>query len=132
MTRENFTILALSMFLLAFEFDYAQEKVIKIWPGLAPGTESRAITEKISVESVTEVYQPDITIFIPAKQDENHAAVIVLPGGGYRSVVMEKEGYTIAKWLNDNGITAFVLKYRLDIDEALQDVKRALSLVRAG
>ncbi len=132
MIKKIFTLLLLSLFLIAFEFCNAQDKVIKIWPGFAPGTESRTNNEKPIGGSVTKVFQPDLTIFLPAKQDENHAAIVVLPGGGYRSVVIEKEGYTIAKWLNENGIAAFVLKYRLNIDEALQDAQRALSLIRAG
>ena len=55
----------------------------------------------------------------------------MFPGGGYRQIVIEKEGYTIAKWLNNNGIAAFVLTYRLNNDIALQDAQRALSLVRS-
>ena len=43
---------------------YSQHKVIKIWPGLAPGTEGRENNEKITNGSVTNVYQPDLTIFL--------------------------------------------------------------------
>jgi acetyl esterase/lipase len=132
MNRKFYTLLVLSLIITAGGITVAQEKVVKIWSGLAPGTENRTNIEKLEKGSVTNVYQPDLTIFLPGKPDANHAAVIVLPGGGYRSVVMEKEGYSIAKWLNENGITAFVLKYRLDIDQALQDVQRAVSFVRAG
>jgi len=46
---------------------YSQHKVIKIWPGLAPGTEGRENNEKITNGSVTNVYQPDLTIFLPEK-----------------------------------------------------------------
>lgn len=43
---------------------------------------------------------------------------------------MEKEGYKVARWLNENGIAAFVLKYRLNRDEALRDAQRAVSVIR--
>jgi acetyl esterase/lipase len=110
---------------------YSQDKVIKIWPGLAPGTEDRTNDEKTENGSVTNVYQPDLTIFLPEKINGNKPAVIVMPGGGYKQVVMKKEGYAIADWLNKNGIAAFVLKYRLNQNEALQDAQRALSLLRS-
>jgi acetyl esterase/lipase len=130
MGKKLFSIIFFLLMFISLENSFAQEKVISIWHGLAPGTESRQNNEKKSGGSITEIYQPDLTIFLPSKQDENHAAVVVLPGGGYKSVVIEKEGYSIAKWLNENGITAFVLKYRLKPKEALQDAQRALSLIR--
>jgi acetyl esterase/lipase len=111
---------------------YPQHKVISIWPGSAPGTEGRENNEKVTDGSVTNVYQPDLTIFLPGKIDKNKPAVIVLPGGGYRQIVMKKEGYDIAEWLNKNGIAAFILKYRLDRNEALDDAQRALSLLRSN
>jgi acetyl esterase/lipase len=109
---------------------YSQNKVIKIWPGPAPGTENRSDNEKVDGGNILSVYQPGLTIFLPSQPKENIPAVIVLPGGGYNKIVINKEGYTIAKWLNDNGVAAFVLKYRLDYSEALQDAQRALSFVR--
>ena len=58
--------------------------------------------------------------------------MLVCPGGGYRYVVIDKEGTQIAAWLNAAGISAVVLKYRVpdNRDGALQDVQRALSLAR--
>ncbi len=111
---------------------YSQQKVIKIWPGLAPGTEDRTNNEKTVNGNVANVYQPDLTIYLPGKIDKNKPALIVMPGGGYKQVVMKKEGYAIADWLNKNGIAAFVLKYRLNPAEALHDAQRALSLLRSN
>lgn len=109
----------------------AQEEVVQIWPGLAPGSEGVTDEEQwVDGREVSSVYQPDLTVFLPAERQTPSAAVVVFPGGGYRKVVMEKEGYKLARWLNENGIAAFVLKYRLDRDEALRDAQRALSLVR--
>ena len=122
------SIIALSFFF--FISIQAQNQVLKIWNGLAPGTESRKNEEKIEDNRVKNVYQPDLTLFIPKESNKNRAAVLVLPGGGYTHVTIEKEGSKIAEWLNDNGIAAFVLKYRLNPDEALSDAQRALSFVR--
>ncbi len=111
---------------------YSQNKVIKIWPELAPGTENRTDNEKTENGNVTNVYQPSLTIFLSEKVNTNKPAVIVMPRGGYKQVVMRKEGYVIADWLNKNGIAAFVLKYRLNPEEALQDAQRAMSLLRTN
>jgi len=51
--------------------------------------------------------------YYPAEGVGVHSAVIVLPGGGYTHVVMEKEGAKEAKWLAAHGVAAFVLQYRL-------------------
>lgn len=67
--------------------------------------------------------------------------MIVAPGGGHSQLVWASEGSDIADWLNDRGVAAFVLKYRLAKTpgysytvegEALQDTQRALRMVRAG
>lgn len=104
---------------------------VKIWPGLAPGTEDREDREEWAEnKDVSGVYQPDLTVFLPDKQLESMSAVIVFPGGGYRKLVMRKEGYAVADWFNEHGMAAFVLKYRLDRDEALRDAQRAVSFLR--
>jgi acetyl esterase/lipase len=126
----------LLVFLLLFAVSFpaqAQKQVIKIWPDLAPGSENKENKEQWNdSSSVTNVYQPDLTVFIPGHHAESMPAIIVFPGGGYRNVVMGKEGYKIARWLNENGIAAFVLKYRLDVDEALHDAQRAVRVVRSS
>ena len=104
---------------------------IQLWPDLAPGTENRENTERWQDSThVYEVYQPDLTVFSLEEKDTLYPAVIVCPGGGYSQLVIVKEGKKIARWLNRNGIVAFVLKYRLNPPEALQDAQRALSLIR--
>lgn len=109
----------------------AQTQVIKIWPKLAPGSETEENKEQWTEgRVVSNVYQPDLTMFLPEQQAGLTPAVIVIPGGGYRRIVMEKEGYKVARWLNEHGIAAFVLKYRLDRNEALCDAQRAVSLIR--
>ncbi len=125
----NYTIL---FFTVLFSVQ-AQKKVIKIWPKLAPGSENIEDKEQWrGKRSVTNVYQPDLTVFLTDSQAALTPAVIIFPGGGYNQVVMAKEGYKIAEWLNEHGITAFVLKYRLNRNTALRDAQRAMSLIRSN
>lgn len=120
------------LLLFASSFVLAQEPTIKIWNGLAPGTENqRNEEETISENNIVKVYQPELSIFLPANKNENLPAVLVLPGGGYTHLAFKKEGTKIAEWLNANGVAAFVLKYRLDPTDALHDAQRALCLVRS-
>lgn len=79
---------------------------------------------------------PRLTPYWPAAEKATGAAVIVCPGGGY-NVLAPHEGEPFAKWLNDLGIAAFVLKYRLikdgyHIPEILGDAARAVRTVRAN
>jgi len=54
-----------------------------------------------------------LTPFLPDRAKANGAAVIVAPGGGFRWLSMNNEGWKVAKALADQGVAAFVLKYRL-------------------
>lgn len=89
---------------------------------------------------MTNIHQPSITAYLPAKDKANGAAVIVAPGGGHKILCTTHEGSNVAKWLADHGIAAFVLKYRLasepgstyTVDEhAVGDMHRAIRLVRS-
>jgi len=55
-----------------------------------------------------------LTPFLPSKSKASGAAVIVAPGGGFRTLSMENEGWNVAKALVKHGVAAFVLKYRLN------------------
>ena len=82
--------------------------------------------------------RPTITAYRPAKQDPKRAAVVILPGGGYRGTSVLKEGYDVARAFNEMGVTAFVVKYRTPSDKhmadkrvgPLQDAQQALATVR--
>jgi len=82
--------------------------------------------------------RPTITAYRPAKQDSKRAAVVILPGGGYRGTSILKEGYDVARAFNDMGVTAFVVKYRTPSDKhmkdkrvgPLQDAQQAVASVR--
>src|SRR3954462_5126943 len=62
---------------------------------------------------VRNVSKATLTPFLPDPAKANGAAVIVAPGGGFRILSMGNEGWEVAKALNERGVAAFVLKYRL-------------------
>lgn len=94
-----------------------------LWPHGAPGALGH---EPADV--------PTLTVYRPEPQKATGAAVVVCPGGGYGALA-EHEGRPVAEWLNQLGVAAFVLKYRLGPryhhPAMLQDAARAIRTVRA-
>jgi acetyl esterase/lipase len=114
---------ALGVLMVAAMFAQAEVKVEQLWPKGAPGalgTEDRDI--------------PTLAAYIAPPDKAVGTAVIVCPGGGYGSLAMDHEGKQIAVWLNNLGISAFVLKYRLGPryhhPAPLMDAQRAIRTVR--
>jgi len=63
---------------------------------------------------VRNVTRPTLRPFLPKPGEGTGAAVIIAPGGGFMMLSMDSEGYDVARWLAAHGVTAFVLKYRLE------------------
>jgi acetyl esterase/lipase len=138
-----------NILLLAFVFFskialYGQQ-VIPVWPFAIPNSiENKNYKEEFTYDELNEIKEirkistPTLTLFLAPKGKGNGTAVVICPGGGYSKVVMNKEGYIAAKWLNSLGISAFVLKYRLPSDlimidktiGPLQDAQEAMRIVR--
>ena len=91
------------------------KQVIPLWPNGAPGSETRRseAETKPNPWSVGNIYNPTLTVYQPNLGTANGTAVIVVPGGGHRELVVGEEGYKPAEFLLKLGITAFVLKHRL-------------------
>jgi acetyl esterase/lipase len=108
------------LFLLSAVVLQAQQKVIPLYSGAAPGSEGWTWSEQESDKNmyhsnaIFNVSKPTLTVYLP---DSSHAptgtAIIVCPGGGFHSLSIMQEGYGVVKWLQSKGITAFLLKYRL-------------------
>ncbi|WP_421938052.1 alpha/beta hydrolase [Phenylobacterium sp.] len=121
-------------------------EVVKLWPGRPPGAPAvlplTKITDRVATTGwqdryATDIGEPLMTVFRPARP--NGAAALIAPGGGYIRVVIDKEGFEVARRLAEAGITSFVLRYRLPregwadaSDVPLQDAQRAIRLIRAS
>lgn len=102
-----------------------------------PNTQ-KSVTDANGILRISEVTVPTLTVYPANPAKANGTAVIIFPGGGYTILAASHEGSDVAKVLNDMGVTAFVLKYRLPNDNAqvdktiapLQDAQQAIRSVR--
>lgn len=104
---------------------HVEPQTIPLWPNGAPGAMGSEDKDK-----------PSLTIYLAAKEKANGTAVVVCPGGGYGGLAMGHEGKEIAEFLNLQGISAFVVKYRLGPKyrhpAPLMDAQRAIRTVRSN
>lgn len=136
-------LLSLSVTLICFALFTCAQTVMPLYPDSIPNSkpvpdEEKADTNASGRIMISNISRPTLTVYQPPKEKANGAAVIVIPGGGYRVVAAVHEGSEVAKRFNEMGVTAFVLKYRLPSDVTmvnkeigpLQDAQRAIQLVR--
>jgi endo-1,4-beta-xylanase len=115
----SFRLIALALVAAARVVAADDHPVVPLWPNGAPGSEARMNEpEKITGNNVSNIHNPSLMVFLPDKDKATGCAVIVSPGGGHRNLSYKNEGLDIAKWLADHGIAAFILKYRLGLDDA--------------
>jgi len=97
----------------------AQQTVIQLYKGRAPGSESWNWDEKVSEKNlwntkvVYNVSHPTLTVFTPDASIATGTAVIICSGGAFHALSINSEGFDVAQWLVKKGIVCFVLKYRL-------------------
>jgi len=119
-------------------------ETIDLWPNGAPGMPEappvetvveRGTGQSFADRAVSGITRPRMAVFRPEKP--NGAAVMIMPGGGYTRIVIDKEGYELGRWLAARGFTAFVLFYRLPGEGwaagpnvSLSDAQRAMRLIR--
>jgi acetyl esterase/lipase len=114
----------LSLFTILSVAQAQPTNTFPLWPDGAPGALGKEDKDI-----------PTLTPFYPSPGKATGAAMVICPGGGYSNLAPH-EGKPYAQWLNDQGVTAFVLKYRLGSagyrhPVELQDVSRAVRLVRS-
>jgi endo-1,4-beta-xylanase len=145
MRKNKFLKCVFTLLVSVFALNAAAQESILLWPNGAPGSEGKTGEEKISTSargeiSISNVHHPSITAYFPAKEKATGVAIIIAPGGGHTSLKMDYEGSNLAKFLNERGIAAFVLKYRLakepgstyTVDgDAETDMQRSIRLVRS-
>jgi acetyl esterase/lipase len=137
--KQNIFLLILHLPLAVAAADEPQ--VIPLWEKGAPGFEDRRDEpEKAADYWVSNVHNPSLTVFTPPPDKANGAAVLIVPGGGHSKLVFKPEGVEPAKYLNDFGVTAFVLKHRLPREtnspyslqiHPKQDAQRAMRVIRS-
>lgn len=118
---------------------------LDLWPNGTPGAEKVTVREEI-IERLPEgpmrdrfaqhVTRPQLTLFKP-KTAWNGITLLIVPGGGYVRVVIDKEGFEAADWFTQRGFAAAVLRYRMPADgwaagadAPVHDALRALRLLR--
>lgn len=128
----------------------AYSQTVNIWPGAAPGSENWTQKER-KVDNtplgtvVFNVVTPTLSVYLPDRTKATGTGIIIAPGGAFVALAIDLEGYDVARWLQEKGIAAFVLKYRImekrqegipqmDMDEAgkygIADGIQALKVVR--
>jgi len=147
MMRKTITLAATALALAATR---APAQTINIWPGVAPGSESWTQKEVTYTNTpvgtvIQNVVTPTITAYLPTRAKATGTAVIIAPGGGFIALATTLEGEGLARWLQQRGIAAFMLKYRtieqrghgipqMDQDTAarygIADAIQALKIVR--
>ncbi|MCR9201595.1 MAG: alpha/beta hydrolase [Planctomycetaceae bacterium] len=125
-------------------------EVFDLWPDTPPGparnigqekdtstATSRTVAER-PVIRLGNVSTPQVHVYLPPKGKSNGSSVVICPGGGFSILAWDLEGTEVAEWLTTQGVTAFVLKYRVPtrmVDpiwlQPTQDAQRAISLIRS-
>lgn len=92
-------------------------QTVKIWPGVAPGSEHWTQQERTYKNTpvgtvIQNVVTPTLTAYLPAKGKGTGTGVVIAPGGAFVALAIDLEAIDVARWLQQRGIAAFVLKYR--------------------
>ena len=114
--------------------DYGQARTLKIWDNkTAPHGNGIATPEREPEKNrLTDVSEAVLYIFPAAPEKATGQAVVICPGGGYVKLCIDYEGYEMAQWFAEHGITAAVLKYRMPNghpEVPLEDVEQALRIL---
>ncbi|MDB6021188.1 MAG: axeA1 3 [Pedosphaera sp.] len=117
--------------------------VVPLWPAGSPTLknfdEQEAVTtakgHPETIIRVTNINNPSIELHLAPADKANGVAMIVAAGGGNKELWVGPEGVEVANWLNSMGVSAFVLRYRLQpytsAGDALADTQRSIRLIRA-
>jgi acetyl esterase/lipase len=114
----------------------ARSQVVNLWPGLAPGSEKWTQQER-TVENtpvgtvVFNVATPTLTAYLPERDKATGTGVIIAPGGAFVALAISLEGHDVARWLQQRGVAAFVLKYRI-VEKRGEGIPANMNMDEAG
>lgn len=114
----------------------ADSQVVNIWPGRAPGSEKWTQKEKTADNTpigtvVFNVVTPTLTPYLPDRTKATGTGVIIAPGGAFVALAIDLEGNNVARWLQEKGIAAFVLKYRI-MEKRQEGIPVGMNMDEAG
>ena len=114
----------------------ADSQVVNIWPGAAPGSESWTQKERTADNTpigtvVFNVVTPTLTAYLPERAKATGTGVIIAPGGAFVALAIDLEGNNVARWLQEKGIAAFVLKYRI-MEKRQEGIPSGMNMDEAG
>jgi acetyl esterase/lipase len=136
MLRSTRWLVALLVFTAAA--DAGAQRVIPLYPGAAPGSESWTQQERSYYSRewqgpvVANVTKPSLTAYLPPPDRATRTAAVICPGGGFFALSIENEGNDLARWLAARGVAAFVLRYRLARTGANATAEFNAALIRPG
>ena len=112
------------------------QQVVNIWPGVAPGserwTQKERVIENTPVGTVIfNVVTPTLTAYLPERTKATGTGVIIAPGGAFVALAISLESYDVARWLQERGIAAFVLKYRI-VEKRGEGIPANMDMDEAG
>ncbi|MCC4211229.1 alpha/beta hydrolase [Leeuwenhoekiella parthenopeia] len=132
----------MTVVILFAQTGFGQQKEFPIYEGSVPNSKENDFKEIKGNWGGDHFYfgnvtKPTLTAFIPDSEIATGTAVIICPGGGYRVVAVDHEGYTVARAFQNIGVAAFVLKYRTPSEKTmhkpaigpLQDVQRTFQIL---
>ena len=114
----------------------ADSQVVNIWPGVAPGSENWTQKERTADNTpigrvVFNVVTPTLTAYFPERSKATGTGIIVAPGGAFVALAIDLEGNNVARWLQERGVAAFVLKYRI-MEKRQEGIPSGMNLDEAG
>jgi len=114
----------------------ADSQVVNIWPGGAPGSENWRQQERTADNTpigtvVFNVVTPPLTAYLPDRARATGTGIIVAPGGAFVALAIDLEGTNVARWLQERGIAAFVLKYRI-MEKRQEGIPSGMNMDEAG
>ena len=130
--------LCISFWMCISMWGNAQDKIV-LYPEGIPCNSSEISIEPVRIKEINhQITNPQLWYYPAAFSEKKVPAILVIPGGGYKNLAFEHEGIKVAKWLNQSGISAFVLMFRTPYWEpkpcksivALLDAQRAMRIIR--
>jgi acetyl esterase/lipase len=114
----------------------ARSQTVNIWPGAAPGSEHWTQKER-TIENtpvgtvIFNVVTPTLTAYLPERSKATGTGVIIAPGGAFVALAISLESNDVARWLQERGIAAFVLKYRI-MEKRGEGIPAGMDMDEAG